>query len=185
MSDCSFNPRSGASVASVAHTTADHLKSRVASAAEAAELVGAVSPTERQAWLRAGADAFEAHRRDLVRAADLETALGESRLDSEVARTANQMRFYADVAVEGSYLRAVIDPATPTTPFIARTNTPLGPVAVFGASNFPFAFSVFGNDTASAIAAGCPVVVKAHPAHPLTSMQTFESPRVSRRLSIQ
>lgn len=173
-SDVSFDPRSGATAASVAHTTAAQLGQLVDRAVAAADPVGQASPATRRTWLAAGADALLDNREELARIADWETALGWTRLDGEVVRTANQMRFYADVAVEGTYLRAVIDPATSTTPFLARTNVPLGPVAVFGASNFPFAFSVFGNDSASAIAAGCPVVIKAHPAHPLTSQRTFE-----------
>lgn len=171
--DVSFDPRSGMTAGSVAHTSAAELEVVVARAVAAADAVADVSPGERRAWLVAGADALEAHVADLARMADWETALGLPRLSGEVLRTAAQMRFYGDVAAEGSYLGAVIDPATPTTPSLGRTNVPLGPVAVFGASNFPFAFSVFGNDTASAIAAGCPVVIKAHPAHPVTSQDTF------------
>jgi NADP-dependent aldehyde dehydrogenase len=172
--DVSFDPRTGAIAASVAHTATEDVERAVSRAAAAARVVGQAAPAERRAWLAAGADALEASSDELARVANWETALGLTRLTGEIARTAGQMRFYADVAVEGSYLGAVVDDATPTSPFIARTNVPLGPVAVFGASNFPFAFSVFGNDTASAIAAGCPVVVKAHPAHPLTSQRTFE-----------
>jgi len=172
--DLSFDPRSGAAAASVAHTSADELEELVTLAVAAASDVRDVPPIVRRSWLDAGAAAMEENAQELVRIADWETALGSSRLNGEVARAAGQMRFYAEVAVDGAYLGAVIDQATPTTPFIGRLNVPLGPVAVFGASNFPFAFSVFGNDTASAIAAGCPVVIKAHPAHPLTSQRTFE-----------
>lgn len=172
--DVSFDPRSGAIAASISHTADAELDELVARAVEATGVVGAASPAERHVWIHAGADALEANREELSRLAGWETALGSSRLDGEVARTAGQLRFYAEVAVEGTYLRAALDPASPTAPFIARTNVLLGPVAVFGASNFPFAFSTFGNDTASAIAAGCPVVIKAHPAHPLTSRRTFE-----------
>ena len=173
-SDISFDPRSGAAAASVTHTTPAALEELVARAALAADAVVTTSPADRRSWLTAGADALEANRSEIVRVADWETALGSSRLDGEVIRATGQMRFYAGVAIEGTYLRAVIDPETPTTPSIGRTNVPLGPVAVFGASNFPFAFSVFGNDTASAIAAGCTAVIKAHPAHPMTSQLTFD-----------
>jgi 2,5-dioxopentanoate dehydrogenase len=91
-----------------------------------------------------------------------------------VGRTANQLRLFAGVLEEGSWVQARIDPAMPDRkplprPDIRSMLRPLGPVAVFGASNFPLAFSVGGGDTASALAAGCPVVVKAHPAHPGTS----------------
>ena len=104
-----------------------------------------------------------------MRVADRETALGEARLTSELVRCAGQLRFYGDVGAEASYLRVTIDHATDTTPDLRRMQVPLGPVAVLGASNFPFAFGALGNDTGSALAAGCPVVAKAHPAHPETS----------------
>jgi len=96
------------------------------------------------------------------------------RLLGEVARTSNQLRLFASVVEEGSWVQARIDPALPDRqplprPDIRSMLRPLGPVAVFGASNFPLAFSVAGGDTASALAAGCPVIVKAHPAHPGTS----------------
>lgn len=172
--DVSFDPRSGTTAGSIDHTTSTELADIVAQAQAAAEVLAAASPAQRQVWINAGADALEANQEMLARLAEGETALGSPRLDGEVTRTANQLRFYADVAVEGTYLRAVLDPATATTASLGRTNVPLGPVAVFGASNFPFAFSTFGNDTASAIAAGCPVVIKAHPAHPVTSHRTFE-----------
>jgi NADP-dependent aldehyde dehydrogenase len=172
--DVSFDPRTGSVAGSVAHTATEDVEKAVDRAADAARVVGQAEPADRRAWLAAGADALQASSDELARLADWETALGSTRLIGEIARTAGQMRFYADVAVEGTYLGAVLDPATHTTASIARIHVPLGPVAVFGASNFPFAFSVFGNDTTSAIAAGCPVVVKAHPAHPLTSQRTFE-----------
>ncbi|MFN8099869.1 MAG: aldehyde dehydrogenase family protein [Dermatophilaceae bacterium] len=140
----------------------------VAAAAAAAPAVAAATPAERAGWLRAVADAVVAHAPTLAALAQEETGLGLPRLDGEVLRCANQLRFYADVCVEGSWLGATIDHATATTPDLRRVQTPLGPVAVFGASNFPFGFGTLGNDTGSAIAAGCPVVVKGHPAHPRT-----------------
>ena len=103
---------------------------------------------------------------ELVALADRETALGVARLTGELARTAHQLRFYADVAVEGSWLAVTVDHAAGAAPDLRRVRVPLGPVAVLGASNFPFAFGTLGNDTASALAAGCPVIAKAHPAHP-------------------
>jgi NADP-dependent aldehyde dehydrogenase len=106
---------------------------------------------------------------DLVAVADAETGLGTVRLEGELARVAAQLHFYADVAEEGSYLGATLDRARAGVPALGRVRIPLGPVAVFGASNFPFAFGVLGNDTASALAAGCPVVAKGHPAHPRLS----------------
>ncbi|OIJ94645.1 aldehyde dehydrogenase [Streptomyces colonosanans] len=143
----------------------------VEQAAQAAPAVAAVSPERRRTWLRAVADGLESHAEELVALADEETGLGAVRLTSELARTAGQLRFYGDVAAEGSYLGVTVDEATATSPRLVRVNQPVGPVAVFGASNFPFAFSVLGNDTASALAAGCPVVVKAHPAHVTLSLR--------------
>jgi NADP-dependent aldehyde dehydrogenase len=165
----SYDPRTGAVNGSVDETTGAALRLVLEAARQAAPVVAGVAPAVRREWLRAIAASLEVHREELVALAERETALGETRLDGEVIRTAGQLRFYGDVAAEGSYLRAMLDTATDTTPHLARVNEPLGPVAVFGAGNFPFAFGCLGNDTASAIAAGCPVVVKAHPAHPLLS----------------
>lgn len=111
---------------------------------------------------------------DLIGAAQLETALPRERLVGERARTVGQLRMFAAVVREGSWVDARIDRAIPDRkplpkPDVRRMLIPIGPVAVFGASNFPLAFSVAGGDTASALAAGCPVVVKGHPAHPATS----------------
>ncbi len=111
---------------------------------------------------------------ELIERAHLETALPKDRLTSERGRTVNQLRMFADLVREGSWVDARIDRAIPDRqplpkPDIRRMLIPIGPVAVFGASNFPLAFSVAGGDTASAFAAGCPVIVKAHPAHPGTS----------------
>jgi NADP-dependent aldehyde dehydrogenase len=111
---------------------------------------------------------------DLIDAAHVETSLPRERLVAERARTVGQLRLFASLVREGSWLDARIDRAIPDRqplpkPDIRRMLIPIGPVAVFGASNFPLAFSVAGGDTASALAAGCPVVVKGHPAHPATS----------------
>ncbi|MGA7303315.1 MAG: aldehyde dehydrogenase (NADP(+)) [Rhodothermales bacterium] len=110
----------------------------------------------------------------LIERCGLESGLPPGRLTGERGRTMNQLRLFAEVLREGSWVEARIDPALPDRtpiprPDLRRMLIPLGPVAVFGASNFPLAFSVAGGDTASALAAGCPVVVKAHPAHPGTS----------------
>jgi 2,5-dioxopentanoate dehydrogenase len=128
----------------------------------------------KAAFLRRAADSFDAHNEELGEQAHLETALPVPRLLGEVTRTANQLRLFASVVEEGSWVNARIDPALPDRkpqprPDIRSMLRPLGPVVVFGASNFPLAFSVAGGDTASALAAGCPVIVKAHPAHPATS----------------
>ncbi|GAA4924799.1 aldehyde dehydrogenase (NADP(+)) [Streptomyces coeruleoprunus] len=127
----------------------------------------------RAAFLRSAADRLEAARDRLVEAADAETALGTARLTGELARSCFQLRAFAGIVDEGAFLDVIIDhpddTATPPIPDLRRYKVPLGVVAVYSASNFPFAFSVPGGDTASALAAGCPVVVKAHPDHPATS----------------
>ena len=155
----SYDARTGAAVEEVP----DSSPSDVDAALGAAAAVAPTSPAERAGWLRALADALDGAADELVPVADRETGLGEERLRMEIGRAAVQLRYYADVAVEGSYLDVTIDAG------IARTGVPLGPVAVFGASNFPFLFGVLGTDAASALAAGCPVVVKANPAQPVLS----------------
>jgi NADP-dependent aldehyde dehydrogenase len=129
---------------------------------------------QRAAALEAVADALDAHVTELVALADSETALGTTRLTGEVARTTGQLRLFAGVLRDGSYQGVVIEPAEAARPDLRRIKRPIGPVAVFAASNFPFAFSVAGGDTASALAAGCPVIVKAHEGHPRTSVATGE-----------
>lgn len=128
---------------------------------------------KRSALLRAAADGVEARADELIAEADAETALGVPRLTGELARVAYQFRFFADIVDEGAFLGVVVDEpdpaAVPPRPALRRWKVPIGVVGVFAASNFPFAFSVPGGDTASALAAGCPVVVKAHPDHPQTS----------------
>ena len=115
---------------------------------------------------------------DLVRIAHRETGLSIPRLEGELRRTAFQARFFAQVVREGSFLGATIDHPIHTEmgplPDLRRMNVPIGVVAVFGASNFPLTSSVPGGDTVSALAAGCPVVLKAHPSHPETSQRAFE-----------
>lgn len=110
----------------------------------------------------------------LIKRCMLETALPEARLTGERMRTVNQLRLFASVVREGSWVDVRIDTAIPDRvpvpkPDIRQIQIPVGPVGIFGASNFPFAFSVAGGDTVSALAAGCPVIVKAHPLHPGTS----------------
>jgi alpha-ketoglutaric semialdehyde dehydrogenase len=128
----------------------------------------------RAGFLETCADEIEALGDALIERAMLETGLPRARLVGERARTTGQLRLFADVVREGSWLDARIDPALPArTPMprsdLRQRHIALGPVAVFGASNFPLAFSVAGGDTAAALAAGCPVIVKAHNAHPGTS----------------
>lgn len=133
----------------------------------------------RAGLLRAMADELEADAANLVAIALDETALGQPRLEGELRRTAFQLRFFADVVEDGDFLHVSIDHAKDSPmgplPDLRRMRVALGPVGVFGSSNFPFAFSVPGGDTASALAAGCPVVIKAHPAHPATSQACFDA----------
>jgi alpha-ketoglutaric semialdehyde dehydrogenase len=150
----------------------EDVEQAVAAAVEAAPALAASSGKQRGALLRRIADGIDAAAEALIERAHLETALPLPRLKGEVARTGNQLRLFAAVAEEGSWVMARIDTAdparTPPKPDVRAMLRPLGPVAVFGASNFPLAFSVAGGDTASALAAGNPVIVKAHPAHPAT-----------------
>ena len=129
---------------------------------------------ERGAFLRKIAENIEGITPEIVERAAQETALPAARLQSETARTCHQLRLFAQVAEEGSWVNARIDHADPERkplpkPDIRSLLRPLGPVVVFGASNFPLAFSVAGGDTASALAGGNTVIVKAHAAHPGTS----------------
>jgi 2,5-dioxopentanoate dehydrogenase len=143
-------------------------------AASAFESYGRTDATVRATFLRAIAEEVLELGELLIERCSAETGLPAARLQNERVRTVNQLRLFADHIEEGSWIEARIDRADPTRapipkPGIRRMLIPLGPVAVFGASNFPLAFSVAGGDTASALAAGCPVVFKAHPAHPGTS----------------
>lgn len=132
-----------------------------------------VSGKDKAVFLRHIAAGLEAIAADVVERAHRETALAEARLKGELARTVNQLRLFAQVVEEGSWVNARIDPAQPERKPLPRADIrsvlrPLGPIAVFGSSNFPLAFSVAGGDTASALAGGNPVIVKAHSAHPGT-----------------
>jgi len=131
----------------------------------------ALPAAARAGFLDAIAEELLALGDDVITLANQETALPEVRLTGERMRTVNQLKMFAALVREGSWVDARIDHALPDRkplprPDLRRMLVPVGPVAVFGASNFPFAFSVAGGDTASALAAGCPVVAKAHPAHP-------------------
>jgi len=184
-----FDPRTGEPVGEpVAETTDAGTDAIVASALAAGPAWGAgTALAQRAAALEAVADALDDRAGELAVIADTETALGGERLIGEVARTTTQLRMFAGVVRNGagdrggrppgqapSYEDAVVTHAEGVIPDLRRINRPVGPVAVFAASNFPFAFSVAGGDTASALAAGCPVVVKAHEGHPVTSDVTAE-----------
>jgi NADP-dependent aldehyde dehydrogenase len=159
-------------------TTPAQLEELAAAAAAAAPVWRLSAAGDRARWLHAVADSLDAHAAELVEIADRETRLGTARLTGEVARTTGQLRLFASVVEEGSYLEITVDDAdaaaTPPRPELRRLLTGVGPVAVFSASNFPFAFSVAGGDTASALAAGNPVVVKAHSGHPDLSRRTAD-----------
>lgn len=155
--------------AAITHTATD-----VQAAGEAAHAAfatyGASDAATRARLLRGLADGLEAQREALVPLADEETHLGTARLNGELDRTCFQLRGFATQVDQGAAFACTDDPAVAGAPpaghpHLVRARVPLGPVAMFSASNFPFAFSVLGGDTASALAAGCPVVVKAHHGH--------------------
>jgi NADP-dependent aldehyde dehydrogenase len=175
----STDPRTGHVVATVAEeTTVAQVDALCQLAAQAAPRLERLGRPFRAGVLRALADALEADRETIVGLADRETALGAPRLNGELTRTCFQLRLFADAVEEGGYLEAIIDHAGDTPmgprPDLRRMLVPIGPVGVFGASNFPLAFSVPGGDTAAALAAGCPVIIKAHPSHPATAQRCFD-----------
>jgi len=175
------NPATGLTTDTAIEATSD---ARVAEITAAASAAFAALRSRPRSWraglLRAMADGLEADRAHLITVSAAETGLAaHPRLDGELTRSAFQMRLFAEAIEEGGYLEAIVDHAGDTPmgpgPDVRRMLVPLGPVAVFGSSNFPFAFSVAGGDTASALAAGNPVIVKAHGSHPLTSQASFEA----------
>ena len=154
--------------------TAGEIDRAVRLAAEAFEDFRRRPARDRARLLDAIASQIEALGDALIERANAETALGTQRLTGERARTCNQLRMFARLVEEGSWVQARIDRALPDRkplprPDLRRMLIPVGPVVSFAASNFPLAISVAGNDTASGLAAGCPIVVKAHPAHPGTT----------------
>lgn len=133
-----------------------------------------ITGASKSAFLESIAAEIESMGINLIHQAMEETSLPEARLAGERGRTCNQLRQFSALVKEGSWVDARIDTAIPDRvplpkPDLRKMQVPLGPVVVFGASNFPFAYSTAGVDTASALAAGCVVVLKAHPAHPKTS----------------
>jgi NADP-dependent aldehyde dehydrogenase len=170
-----INPAHGDPLAPpFAESTEADVNQALLAAAGAFAALQALSPEQMAAFLGRIAEEILRVGDDLVHRANLETALPEARLTGERARTVNQIKMFADLVREGSWVEARIDRAIPDRqpaprPLLQRMLVPIGPVVIFGASNFPLAFSVAGGDTISALAAGNPVVVKAHPAHPGTS----------------
>jgi NADP-dependent aldehyde dehydrogenase len=160
-------------------TTPEELDRLLDAAVAAAPGLAATRPRERAEWLRSVADALDAAAETLIPLAADESHLPVPRLTGELTRTTFQLRLFATVLDEGAYLQATVDHADPgwgmgPRPDLRRVLRPLGPVAIWAASNFPFAFSVAGGDTASALAAGVPVLLKAHPGHPRLSVATAE-----------
>ncbi len=174
----SYNARTGEVLARVPVSTAAEVDAACAAAAAAFADWQASTGAQRASLLNALADVLEGDRAALVELADQETALGPVRLSGELDRTSFQLRRFATLAAQGAAFAVLDDPAVPGAPpaghpHMQRWSVPLGPVAMFSASNFPFAFSVLGGDTASALAAGCPVVVKAHSGHLLLSTRVY------------
>ncbi|HEX4725131.1 MAG TPA: aldehyde dehydrogenase (NADP(+)) [Pseudonocardiaceae bacterium] len=175
----SVDPRTGQVVETVAEeTTVEEVDRLARQAAIAAVRLERLGRPFRAGVLRALADALDADRETIVALADRETGLGLTRLNGELNRTCYQFRLFADTVEEGGYLEAVIDHAADTPmgprPDLRRMLVPIGPVGVFAASNFPLAFSAPGGDTASALAAGCPVLIKAHGSHPATAQRCYD-----------
>lgn len=159
--------------AAVAQATAAQIDAACRAARRDFRAFAATSRAARAAFLRAIAEEIDAAGDAISRTAMAESGLPEARLVGERGRTTGQLRLFADLIGTPDYLDVRIDPALPDRqplprPDLRLTHRPIGPVAVFGASNFPLAFSTAGGDTASALAAGCPVIVKGHPAHPGT-----------------
>ena len=153
------------------HGTIEQVNQAAEAALSSFEAFATTSLADRSRFLRKIAEEIDARGDAITEIGQLETALPSARLEGERGRTVGQLRLFADWLEQGDWLGARIDTALPDRaplprPDIRVANKALGPVAVFGASNFPLAFSAGGGDTASALAAGCPVVVKAHSAHP-------------------
>jgi alpha-ketoglutaric semialdehyde dehydrogenase len=170
-----FNPATGVEIEpSFALGGAPEADRAVELADEAFDSYNNTTLAERAAFLDRIADGLDAIAPQLAQRASLETGLPAAQLEAEAAKTATQWRQFAEVVRQGRFRQATIDPAQPQRQPRARMDhrmqkIALGPVVVFGASNFPISYSVAGGDTASALAAGCPVIVKAHNAHPGTS----------------
>src|SRR3954464_5755661 len=168
------DPRTGTPEAASQEARAADVDAAVTAAVAAFAAPAMRDSRAREALLRSAAARLRAAGDEVVSMAGAETGLPEARLRSELERTCGQLEAFAAVLAAGDHVEAIIDTADPAAipiprPDVRRMLVPIGPVAVFGASNFPLAFSTAGGDTASALAAGCPVVVKGHPSHPGTS----------------
>lgn len=171
----SHDARTGERLASYRDATAAEVGAVMEQAAAAARPMACLDAAARRRMLEAISESLERGREELVALADRETGLGAARLNGELTRSQHQLGLYA-AALEQGWPAPITDdvqlPATPTPVRLELVRVPLGPVVVFTASNFPFAFSVPGTDVGAALAAGCPVVVKIHPLHPATSEAT-------------
>ncbi|MDP1711509.1 MAG: aldehyde dehydrogenase family protein [Candidatus Nanopelagicaceae bacterium] len=180
MSIRSVNPRTGEEFGPTFESTSQSaINSIIDGAVRSFSIWSHTAPKERARMLNRLAEGIDANLDALVAIADLETGLGVGRLTGEVSRTTFQIRTFANALETGEFVGSTLDAAVDAPvpqghPKFLRTLRAIGPVAIFGASNFPFAFSVLGGDTASALAAGCSVVIKAHPSHPQTSQLTFD-----------
>ncbi len=169
------NPANGERMEPSFHTaTTEEVDKAVTLADHSFQIYSRISGRNKAAFLRKIAANIEANAAEIIERAEKETALPKARLQGETARTCGQLRLFAEVVEEGSWVTARLDRPDPDRkpapkPDLRSMLRPLGPVVVFGASNFPLAFSVAGGDTASALASGNPVIVKAHSAHPGTS----------------
>jgi 2,5-dioxopentanoate dehydrogenase len=170
----SVDPRTAEAGPTYPATSPAEVRAAVAAAADAFRSPAWRDDARRVAFLRGAAAALRDADAEIIARAESETGLPEGRLVGELERTCRQLEAFADLVEAGDYVEAMIDPADPDAkpiprPDVRRMLIPIGPAAVFGASNFPLAFGVAGGDAASAIAAGCPVVAKGHPSHPGTS----------------
>jgi NADP-dependent aldehyde dehydrogenase len=176
----SINPRTNENFGpEFLDTTKEEVDSIILRSKTAFSTWSSASADQRASVLHAVAAAIDSASAELVEIADLETGLGSPRLPGEVARTTFQIRQFSEALRAGKFVSPTIDDAVEGAPpsghpQLVRTFQALGVVVVFGANNFPFAFSVLGGDTASALAAGCTVIAKAHPSHPQTSTKVFE-----------
>ena len=170
----SVDPRTGQAGPTYPASTPSDVRAAVAASARAVGYAAWRDDKRRAAFLRGAAARLREADAGIVALVQSETGLPEGRAVGELERTCGQLEAFADVVDAGDYVDAMIDTADPDAqpiprPDVRRMLVPIGPVAVFGASNFPLAFGVAGGDTASALAAGCPVVAKGHPSHPGTS----------------
>ena len=169
-----FNPATGQPLPTIFYeATGEEIDRAVALADQAFLQYRKIKGIDKAIFLEAIAEELLELGPTLIETASLETALPEARITGERGRTVGQLRLFASLLRDGKWENEIIDPAQPERqplpkPALRQVQIPIGPVAVFGASNFPLAFSVAGGDTVSALAAGCPVVFKAHPAHPAT-----------------